>query len=201
MGIRESSLETKTEENISELVGKKLIVGNRVPVKYFWTSGIGEDNEQIHAGSYHLALSDAGIEKCNVMTYSSIMPKDAVEVPLPEEYEFTHGQEICTIEARVDVNKGELGSAGIILGWLYDRDTKEKYGGLVCERNGNLTEDDVKTSLIKSLNILYEKYRQDYDLHVDRIIVRSIKPEKKYGTALVSIGFIQYEMEILGVKK
>ena len=45
----------------------KLVVGNRIPKDYFVTSGIGESEITIHAGSYHVALRDAGIEKQNIM--------------------------------------------------------------------------------------------------------------------------------------
>ena len=57
--------------------------GNRVPVDYFITSGRGESDIAVHAGSYHLALKAANIEMCNVMTYSSILPGIAREVSKP----------------------------------------------------------------------------------------------------------------------
>ena len=44
-------------------------IGNRVPETYFETTGSGESDVTIHAGSYHLALREAGIEMANIMTY------------------------------------------------------------------------------------------------------------------------------------
>jgi hypothetical protein len=35
--------------------------GNRVPCEYFETKGTGESELTIHAGSYHIALHNAGI--------------------------------------------------------------------------------------------------------------------------------------------
>ncbi len=43
-----------------------------VPNKMFFTSGVGRHKEQLH--SFELALRDAGIEKCNLVTVSSIFP-------------------------------------------------------------------------------------------------------------------------------
>ena len=51
-----------------------MIVGQRVPRNFFVTTGKGESDITIHAGSYHMALKDADIEMCNIMQYSSILP-------------------------------------------------------------------------------------------------------------------------------
>ena len=38
-----------------------MLLANRIPKDFFITSGIGESDLAIHAGSYHLALREAGI--------------------------------------------------------------------------------------------------------------------------------------------
>ncbi len=43
-----------------------------VPKKMFFTKGVGIHKEELH--SFELALRDAGIEKCNLVQVSSIMP-------------------------------------------------------------------------------------------------------------------------------
>lgn len=43
-----------------------------VPQKVFLTKGVGAHREELH--SFELALRDAGIEKCNLVQVSSIMP-------------------------------------------------------------------------------------------------------------------------------
>ena len=53
----------------------EILIGNRIPKDFFITKGKGESDITVHAGSYHLALKDANIEMCNIMTYSSILPK------------------------------------------------------------------------------------------------------------------------------
>jgi len=43
-----------------------------IPKEIFFTKGVGTHREQLH--SFELALRDAGIEKCNLVQVSSIMP-------------------------------------------------------------------------------------------------------------------------------
>ena len=58
----------------------KIIIGNRIPKDYYITKGKGESDIAIHAGSFHHALKDAGIEMCNIISYSSILPGIAKEI-------------------------------------------------------------------------------------------------------------------------
>ncbi len=174
-----------------------ILIGNRVPKEYFVTRGSGESDIQIHAGSYHLALKDAGIECYNVMTYSSILPGIAREIKKPGSY--AHGAVAETITAAASTTKGKRATAAIIYGWLYDRKTKQRYGGLVCEYNGDLSEEDAGKSLSASLNELYTNgFDHKYTLGDIRLMTKSIVPKKKYGTALVAIVFVSYEVPIIG---
>ena len=64
---------------------KFAIVGNRVPHKYFLTTGKGESDAgskflPAETGSYDAALNDAGIEDANVIKYTSVMPTEAKEI-------------------------------------------------------------------------------------------------------------------------
>jgi arginine decarboxylase len=43
-----------------------------VPKRIFFTKGVGIHKEELH--SFELALRDAGIEKCNLVQVSSILP-------------------------------------------------------------------------------------------------------------------------------
>ena len=63
-----------------------ILTGQRIPKDYFVTKGKGESDITVHAGSYHLALREAGIEMCNIMTYSSILPSIATEIERPEKF-------------------------------------------------------------------------------------------------------------------
>ncbi len=173
-----------------------IVIGNRIPKDYFITKGSGESDITIHAGSYHLALQKAGIEKMNIMTYSSILPPIANEIPKPTG--LTYGAVMETIMATAHGNKGELVSAGIISGWLYDRNDHSKFGGLVCEHNGNYTIEEIKQKLNDSLNELYTNgFEKDFYIKGIRTITESFIPIKNYGTALVALCFTNYIYPII----
>jgi arginine decarboxylase len=173
-----------------------ILIGSRIPKDYFVTSGIGESDIQIHAGSYHLAMKDAGIETYNIMNYSSILPGIAREVKRPKNNH--HGAVMELISAVSHSTKGKRATAGVIYGWLYNKKTGKKYGGLVCEHNGNFTVSAIEKSLRLSLNELYTNgFSQDYDLKEITFLHKTIVPKKKYGTAMVAICFVNYKVPVL----
>ena len=64
------TFEIVEEEQTQERRVKK--VEHWVPQKLFFTKGVGVHKEELR--SFELALRDAGIEKCNLVTVSSILP-------------------------------------------------------------------------------------------------------------------------------
>lgn len=169
----------------------EILIGCRIPKDFFITKGAGESDITIHAGSYHLALKEAGIEMCNIMTYSSILPKIANEVNRHDK--LMHGSVMETIMAVSNCKKGERATAGIIFGWLYNKDTNEKYGGLVCEYNGDLTEEEAGKQLNESLNELYlNGFSENYEIKDIKLILKSFIPKKKFGSVLVALCFTNY---------
>lgn len=60
------------------------MVGNLIPNTFFITKGSGESDLEVHAGSYHMALYDAGISDFNIMVYSSVLPATARLVSIDE---------------------------------------------------------------------------------------------------------------------
>lgn len=176
---------------------ERLITGNRVPYEFFIVKGAGESDIAVHAGSYHLALRSAGIEAYNIITYSSILPKSAKEIKQPDNLE--HGAVMETIMAAGHFDKGVRGTAGIIYGWLHDKQTGEKYGGLVCEYSGEISEEEISEQLHASLQELYTNgFADGYDLRDINLITNSFTPEKKYGTVLVALCFVSYIHPIIG---
>lgn len=174
---------------------KKILLGNRIPRDFFITSGVGESEITIHAGSFHLALRDAGIEKYNIINYSSVLPSIATKIEKPKEQ--VHGAVMETIMACSHAKKGQLATAGLILGWLFNKLTGEKYGGLVCEYNGHDIPEESEEILKKNLLELYEGFSKDFEIKNIEISLKSFVPNKKYGTALVSICFVNYEYPVL----
>lgn len=175
---------------------RMVVVGNRVPRSFFVSKGVGESDITIHAGSFHLALKAAGVERYNIMSYSSILPQIAREVAQPTEY--VHGAVLESIIAAANSESGERATAGIIYGWLRNRETKERYGGLVCEYNGHDSVRTVSRSLNSSLRELYENgFEERFILGKPRLTTASFIPQKKNGTAIVVIGFTDYVVPVL----
>lgn len=174
-----------------------LIVGNRIPRDYFITRGTGQSDIAIHAGSYHLALKEAGIEMANIMTYSSILPAIANKIDKPNQ--IIHGSVMESIMSVCNGGQGERCSAGIVYGWLYDRETKQRYGGLVCEHYGNYSEEELELKLMASLDELYYNgFEENYSISDIELIRESFVPEKLYGTALVALCFTNYVYPVIG---
>lgn len=165
-----------------------IILGNRIPHRFFLTSGTGESNICINAGSYHMALKNAGIDMCNIMRYSSILPEQAEEVNRPKN--IAHGCVMETIEAKADACKGQRATAGIGYGWLYGKD-KKRHGGIVAEYDGDLPIISAKESLEASLKEIAAGFRGrklgDINFRLETIV-----PKKKYGTSIVSLCFVDY---------
>ncbi|MEJ5360292.1 MAG: pyruvoyl-dependent arginine decarboxylase [Desulfobacterales bacterium] len=187
------------KEDILHAEGRlgELVIGNRIPKDYFVTKGSGQSDLTVHAGSYHLALKAAGVEMCNIMTYSSILPSIATEIPKPER--LVHGSVMESIFSVCTVNRGERATAGIIYGWLYEKKTRRRYGGLVCELYGDHSIPEIEKRLHASLEELYVNgYADDFELADRRLITESFVPEKKYGTALAALCFVNYHVPILG---
>jgi arginine decarboxylase len=165
---------------------------NRIPRDYFVTSGVGESEITVHAGSYHLALRDAGIEMANILTYSSILPGIANEVHKPEHRFIAHGEVMETIMASQSCRYGESATAGIIWGWLVTEDG-ERYGGLVCEYGGTMPEHDADRHLREMLRELHTNGYEHLRLTEVRTLIRTVVPMKMYGTALAALCFLNHE--------
>lgn len=180
----------------TDLSGKKIAIGCRVPKAFFVTAGAGESDITIHAGSFDEAMRDAAIENYNLMHYSSIIPASAVEVKRPENA--VHGSVLETIMAVSNSETGVRATAGVVIGWVYDR-TGKRVGGLVAEHSSHEDEEHATRMLRASVeNMFKNRYNEEeYELRDVRIVTKSIVPEKRYGTAIVVIGFTEYEVPVL----
>jgi len=179
---------------------KFLLTENRIPTKYFVTKGKGQDKDAIHPGSYDAAVRDAKMENWNGVGYTSLLPPDAKQVPIPENY--LHGSELMMIMARCDCNKGQKANAALGKAWVCN-EKGDKVGGLVAEYSkiGETIDEKIAVeTLRKSLNRMFKrrKYPSHYELRENEVVgYESIVPEETFGTALVAIGFVEYKTKIL----
>ena len=151
-------------------------VGNLIPNTFFITKGSGESDLEKHAGSYHMALYDAGISDFNIMTYSSVIPATAHLATMDELDLPPFGSEMKTIMAVSHGYQDEFVSAGVVYAWMYkDENFDEKVGGLVCEVSGRYRIEELESRL-GELNFITE----------------GITIEKRYGTALAALCFVDF---------
>jgi len=185
---------------------KGLVIGCPVPYEYFETKGKGESDLQIHAGSYHIALQEARIERANIMVYSSILPAIAKRITIEEGVKrIQHGAEMKVIQAaaHADTTKGQKrATAAIMYGHLYKNG--EFSGGLVCEYNDHGTVEEAKENLTACLDGLYKNpnpdgksFADEYELKDIKFISETIEPTKRFGTALVALAFVNYFVPVL----
>ncbi len=75
-----------------------------VPTKMFFTKGVGKHKEYLT--SFELALRNAGIEKCNLVTVSSIYPAGCKRITKEEGYKLlSSGQITFCVMARNSTNE------------------------------------------------------------------------------------------------
>jgi len=165
-----------------------IVTGSAVPYEFFITKGKGESPYQVHAGSYHRAMADAGIELGNLVAYTSILPPIAKEIPAREGIRrIGHGDRVMLIQAVSHVEKGVTSprrTAGILFGWLYKGGIRQ--GGLVCEEYRFETPEETKENLegcLKDVYVLPSRHRKSFEqrgfeLKDKRFIYETVAPEK-----------------------
>jgi len=132
-----------------------------VPKAIFFTNGVGVHKDRL--ASFELALRDAGIEKANLVTVSSIFPSRCREMSRKEgEKLIIPGQIVHCVMARQDTNEpNRLVAAAIGLARPADKD---RYGylsehhsyGETAKKAGDYAEDLAATMLASTLGIDFD---------------------------------------------
>jgi arginine decarboxylase len=173
-------------------------IGCRIPKDYFWVIGWGESDVGIETGSYDAALHMAGIENCNVMLYTSVLPPEAVE--LPELPNIHHGSVLEGIIAVQHTDKpGTQITAGLLLAKVYHVSNGSYLGGFACEYAGYDSVEQAEANLQEAMHQLFARRYPSrfYRLEFGKTVVRTFTPKKSFGTVLVGIGFASYLVPIL----
>jgi arginine decarboxylase len=132
-----------------------------VPKRLFFTKGVGIHKDKL--ASFELALRNAGIEKCNLVTVSSIFPPGAKIIPKEEGLKLLKaGQVTFCVLARNETNEpNRLISASIGLAIPKD---ESNYGylsehhafGEKGELAGEYAEDLAATMLATTLGVEFD---------------------------------------------
>jgi len=131
---------------------------NLVPAKVFFTKGVGRHKDYLH--SFESALRDAGIEKCNLVTVSSIFPPNCKIVSRADGLKLLKpGQITFCVMARNETNEpNRLVSSAIGLALPKDVDhhgyiSEHHSYGETAEKAGEYAEDLAATMLASTLGI------------------------------------------------
>jgi arginine decarboxylase len=132
-----------------------------VPKGIFFTNGVGVHKDRL--SSFELALRDAGIEKANLVTVSSIFPPLCVEISRKEgEKLIRPGQIVHCVMARQDTNEpNRLIAASIGLARpsdpnMYGYLSEHHSYGETAKKAGEYAEDLAATMLATTLGIDFD---------------------------------------------
>lgn len=176
---------------------------NFVPKKMFFTKGVGTHKEELT--SFELALRDAGIEKCNLVTVSSIFPPGCKIISRKEgEKLLSPGQITFCVMSKISSNEPRrLMSASV--GCAVPTD-KKIYGylsehhafGQTEKIAGDYAEDLAAAMLASTLgielddNLGWDEKKEIYKLN-DKIVKTTevtqsaiVKSNGKYTTVLAA---------------
>jgi arginine decarboxylase len=175
---------------------------NKIPNEYFLTVGSGESNLKSKSNettSFDAALVDAGIGNVNVITYSSMIPPKAKEVPRGVN---NWGEVMDCIISRKDGTYKQKISVGIMIVDVINPQGL-KLGGFAMEYTGkdSYTVSKGKLTIIlkdmvyrRNYGTLLESFKTDlgYSIIPKNYIFKSMTIKKKYGTVIAAICFKNY---------
>lgn len=136
-------------------------MNNFIPAKIFLTKGVGVHKDRL--ASFELALRDAGIEKCNLVCVSSILPPNCKITPREDGLKLlSPGQVTFCVMARNETNEpNRLVSSSIGIAVPSD---SNNYGylsehhsfGEVAKKAGEYAEDLAATMLATTLGVEFD---------------------------------------------
>ncbi len=143
-----------------------------VPKKLFFTKGVGRHKQELQ--SFELALRDAGIEKFNLVSVSSILPPGCPIVTKEEGLkELDPGQIVFCVMARNSTNEpnrmvaASVGCAVPADGSHYGYLSEHHTYGANADTAGHYSEDLAATMLATALGIPFDA-EKDWDEREDQ---------------------------------
>jgi len=146
-----------------------------VPKKMFLTKGVGVHKERLQ--SFELALRNAGIEKCNLVSVSSILPPGCKIISKKEGLEMLNpGQITFTVMAKNSTNEPNrliASSIGVAVpkeGNSHGYLSEHHSFGETAQKSGDYAEDLAATMLASTLglefnsNEAWNERKQEYKM-------------------------------------
>jgi len=201
---------------------------SRLPIEYFKTAGQGQASYgSYETASWDAALREAKISDQNVLLYTSLVPKEAVEISRREgRKKLKWGNVLEAIIAKTNAKKGEMCTAALMLTKVFA--PNGEYLGIFADEYSSTTGDleDGKQNLIeaatgmmerrgygkpskKTLKLIDKRGPEIVDqrvkietsnghvYHVHDYFGRSFKVKKKFGSALAGVCFTKFRFPVI----
>ena len=172
-----------------------MVHGMFLPKKFFITSGKSQDDGS-ELNAFDLALADAGIAQCNLVTVSSILPSDAGEI---KQVGITPGAITYVVLAKMHGRCGDSIGAGVGYGWG-QRDGR-RYHGMIAEYRSHNSKEHVEEKLREQLKRMAGSRALDLVEDEVKIITESMKVEEDHGCVLAALVFVPWDVKTGSRKK
>lgn len=153
-----------------------------VPKKFFVSSGAAV-SEISDLNAFDKALIQAGVGEQNMLSVSSVIPQDAVQVPARE---LTMGSITHCVLAQMRGSEGEMISAGIA--YAFRKDGK---GGYVAEGHLHGSKSSLIEVLEWKMNEMSKLRGVEFE-PINYVVEELTIPMDHYGTCLAALVFLDY---------
>ncbi len=155
-----------------------------IPKYFYVTVGKGlSDVSKLNA--FDRALIDAGIGQCNLVTVSSILPRNAIEI---SPVKIPAGTITFVVMARMHGTKNETISAGIA--WGMARQVNGDLGyGFVVEGEGNCDRNELEDALRRKIGDMAKARNMKLESVKMKIVDLTIS-KARYGCVVAALVFV-----------
>ena len=178
-----------------------MVIGARIPEKYVVVKGAGQTSfgpgiDPWETAAYDIALLDAGIENCNIVKYTSVLPPQSKPISMEEAIEdglMHYGMVLESIMAQVNGNKGDHICAGVGRCQVYCGG--EHIGGFAAEYEGHGSEELAQAQLSEALDGIFQRrygHSPEYIMCDVEMTTQDLIVDEQYGTVLVALGFLTF---------
>jgi arginine decarboxylase len=160
-----------------------------VPKKVFFTTGTGRHKEMLE--SFEMALRDAGIEKFNLVTVSSILPPECVVVEKGEGLkELVPGEIVFTVMSRNSSNEPSRRIAAAI-GYARPKNDRDDFGYLSEHHSYGESEECAGKYAGELAREMFYTWKKEFPLRIS-YATRSaeVDEEGNWTTVLAAAVFI-----------
>jgi arginine decarboxylase len=144
------------------------------------------------------------IENFNITTYTSVIPRQAYEVPIAvARTHFEHGAVLEAILASMNGTAGEIITAGVGRVYVYKRATGEYLGGFAAEYAGHADPEGASKVLRQDLtDMVRRRYRLDaFEFRFDRPVIASHRIRRSHGTVLAGLCWLTFTVPSLSPRQ